>query len=505
MASFSRRLYESLTNLNTMSQLLLVVNNIKGITEEDRAQLKSLALQQDSRLIAAVEVFKLDRSSENLVDTLRSILGVCPSPIFSPKSFMDPKPAPKRLNRQDVDRHVRELFVKQMGSSTVLDKSLNQIAEQAVNHCFEQADRDRDGLISIDEFNRWVETEYTPKSRSVSVTPVPQAKAKEGQNKLQKQQKTQLRSGKPPAAGGDNNISERFEKNVQPALKTKEVDLMRLRDVLGLGNSDPRQVVSRVKLALKKTDYLLEKEFIDLICKLDMQGDGWQKMRKESALCDLFKIVDTDNSGRIDKDELFNSLIVLSGGNHDEKIEALFMLYDRTGEGLITFNEVLKHQQAIFRLMFVTRPALQSRCGETPDNMARLVTEYMFQAFDFNKSNLISLEEYKCWFYKREVTDEISEEKERKLQAYTKRREDLFQEIAQIKKQLVSEDMENYLDTIKERTGIDKIHVYDAVKIFRDHNVSGFYTRAQFREALIDLWKYYGDGRRKTEDEVFHI
>ena len=69
-----------------------------------------------------------------------------------------------------------------------------------------------------------------------------------------------------------------------------------------------------------------------------MQGDGWQKMRKESALSELFKIVDTDNSGRIDKDELFNSLIVLSGGNHDEKIEALFMLYDRTGEGLITFK-----------------------------------------------------------------------------------------------------------------------------------------------------------------------
>lgn len=507
MASFSRRLYDSLSNLNTMGQLLLVVNNIKGISEDDRAHLKALALQQDLRLIASIEVFKLDRSAEGLIDTFKSIIGVCPSPIFSPRSFADPKPVFKQLNRQDVDKHIRELCSKQLASTQRLDKSINEITEQAVNHCFEQADRDRDGLISVDEFNRWVESEYTPISRSMDVSPVPQSQPKETSNKLQKQAKVQVRSGRPVAAAkSDNKISAEFEKNVQPALKSSnEVDLMRLRDVIGLGNSDPRQVVNRVKLALKNTEILLEKDFIDLICKLDMQGEGWLKLRKESALIDLFKIMDTDQSGRIDKDELFNSLIVLSGGNHDEKIEALFMLYDRTGEGLITFSEVLKHQESIFRLMFVTRPALRQRCGETPDNMARLVTEYMFQDFDFSKSNLISIEEYKCWFYKREITEDITDEKERKLKAFTKRREDLFKEIDQIKKQLTSEDMEKYLDTIKQKTGIDQIHVFDAVAIFREHTVSGFYTRVQFREALIDLWHVYGDGKRRSEDEVLCI
>lgn len=504
MASFSRRLYDSLSNLNTMSQLLLVVNNIRGISEDERTQLKSLALKQDSRLAASIEVFKLDRSAENLVDTLKSILGVCPSPIFSPKSFVEIKSVQKRLSRQEVDKHIRELLSKQLSLTPGLDKSINGITEQAVNHCFEQADRDREGFVTVEDFNRWVETEYTPISRSIDVSPVPQAIPKEAQTKLQKQAKVQLRSGR--AEASNNKISSDFEKNVQPALKnTKEVDLMRLRDVLGLGNSDPRQVVSRVKLALKNDEILVEKDFIDLICKLDMQGEGWLKMRKESALSDLFKIMDTDTSGRIDKDELFNSLIVLSGGDHDQKIEALFMLYDRTGEGLITFSEVLKHQESIFRLMFVTRPALRSRCGESPDNMARLVTEYMFQDFDFSNSNLISMEEYKCWFYKREITEEITEEKERKLQAYAKKRQELFGEIYQLKKQLTSEDMENYLDTIKQKTGIDKIHVFDAVSVFREHTVSGFYTRAQFREALIDLWHVYGDGKRRSEDEVWCI
>lgn len=74
--------------------------------------------------------------------------------------------------------------------------------------------------------------------------------------------------------------------------------------------------------------------------KIGSKVTGWAKMRKNDALTKLFKIIDVNDDGVIDRGELSNSLILLAGGKSEDKIEAMFMLYDINGDGLISFDEL---------------------------------------------------------------------------------------------------------------------------------------------------------------------
>jgi len=54
------------------------------------------------------------------------------------------------------------------------------------------------------------------------------------------------------------------------------------------------------------------------------------------------------------------------------------MLYDIDGDGLISFNELLAHQTAVFKMLYVTKPNLYKKVGETAENLAMVTTESIF-------------------------------------------------------------------------------------------------------------------------------
>ena len=60
--------------------------------------------------------------------------------------------------------------------------------------------------------------------------------------------------------------------------------------------------------------------------------------------------------------------------------------------------------------------------------------------------------------------------------------------------------MHNKLATIKMQTGLDKIHVFDAIATFKSRNASGFFTRREFKDALIELCSRFGDTKRSETE-----
>ena len=74
MATFSKRLFESLANLSDMSQYLVVINNVQGITEQEADALKELAFALDRRFTAAHQSFMIDRNTNALVANWRKLL-----------------------------------------------------------------------------------------------------------------------------------------------------------------------------------------------------------------------------------------------------------------------------------------------------------------------------------------------------------------------------------------------------------------------------------------------
>ena len=139
MASFPRKYFEALSGLNVMSQLLLVANNITGLSEEDREKLKEIAVELDNKFLAAVEVFKVDRSADNLVKTLRKMIGAC-GPSSEKAKFEYLPLTTQALNRQDVNNYFRELFTNQLKDSFPSDTDIEELAEKSTTHCFEKVD-----------------------------------------------------------------------------------------------------------------------------------------------------------------------------------------------------------------------------------------------------------------------------------------------------------------------------------------------------------------------------
>jgi Ca2+-binding EF-hand superfamily protein len=492
MASFPRKYFEALPGLNVMSQLLLVANNITGFSEEDREKLKELAVELDNKFLAAVEVFKVDRSADNLVKTLRKMIGTSGSNSEKAKcEYLPLRPEP--LNRQNVNKYFREFFTNQLKDSFPSETDIEELAEKSTTHCFEKVDNDRDGLISVPDFNQWIEIEHTPVLQSPSDTSISPVK-------ITKKATNVLRSGK-----ANSEIAPRAAQFFAPALdlaykKPKKYNLLMLRDVLGLNLANPCSLISSIKILLKNKESIEEKDFVDFSTNLGIQPQGWNKLRKEIALAELFQMLDVNSDKRLDRDEILNSFIVLAGGRPEDKIEALFMLYDRNSGGLISFDEVLRHQQAIFKIIFTTRPLVSKKCGGNAEAFALLVTEAMFQELDCNESKMISKEEYSCWFHKTEVTQEIKQEKQAKLEAYYARRAELLAEIDNARRKLSRTKMHDKLATIKMQTGLDKIHVFDAIATFKSRNASGFFTRREFKEALIELCSRFGDTKRSETE-----
>ena len=357
MASFPPRLLAALDRLPETGQYLLVISNLPNLTETEQAKLKELALRKDERLASAVKVFKMNKDSTSLTSTLKGILS-SPQPRSAQRATnTQADPVFEAFKAMDVDNTgfisfdnlltvLQQLF-KNLGQAAAdANMSPDELAYATANESFLVADSNRNGRINYHEFREWYKTDNYKKLQGMK---------RMVSGGRQTSGPTAALSG--PTSDLIQDLRQKYEKGghvgraVKKATKkltSKTNKLCELRNAAGLNKTKPKALATAAKALLKQKETVTEEDFIEMLQGICKPAAGFERERHNRALREIFKLCDADNSGTIDPEEMLNSVVLLSGGSEDAKIEAVFELYDLDGNGLITMDELVKHQKAVF-------------------------------------------------------------------------------------------------------------------------------------------------------------
>jgi len=120
----------------------------------------------------------------------------------------------------------------------------------------------------------------------------------------------------------------------------------------------------------------------------------------QSAVWDLF---DRDGNHVVDLMELICGISLLCAGTEEEKIHAVFEIFDANSDGVISMDEMFKFLTSVFKVVLTPNVlGVMNSMGvnvESAEDLASVTALECFKNADLNHDGKLSVSEFKNWFY----------------------------------------------------------------------------------------------------------
>jgi len=120
----------------------------------------------------------------------------------------------------------------------------------------------------------------------------------------------------------------------------------------------------------------------------------------QNAVFDLF---DRDQNHVVDMMELICGISLLCSGSEDDKIHAVFNVFDENGDGFISMDEMFKFLTSVFKVVLTPNVmGVMNSMGvtvESAEDLASVTALECFKTADLNQDGKLSVTEFKSWFY----------------------------------------------------------------------------------------------------------
>jgi len=145
---------------------------------------------------------------------------------------------------------------------------------------------------------------------------------------------------------------------------------------------------------------LTREMFLVAYAEILATGEESPSEEVKNAVFDLF---DRDDNNVVDMMELICGISLLCGGSEEDKIAAVFGVFDENGDGYISMDEMYKFLTSVFKV--VLTPAVIGAMNsmgvdvESAEDLASVTSLECFKTADLNQDGRLSIEEFKNWFW----------------------------------------------------------------------------------------------------------